>query len=258
MLKFDAETTRLLETAYLGADITARRKANLDALQIRPGEHVLDIGCGNGLLLTEAARATGSEGKVWGIDPSDDMRAAALKRCTDLAQVEILPGAADALPLPDNSIDKAVSVQVFEYLNDVPSALATATRVLRPGGRLVIGDMHFGTLTWYSENPRRMADMIAAWNRHVVDIGLPDRLPRMMSEVGFRVESVSTLTTSDHLLRPDGLARMMIALMEPYAVSNGHVSAETARDWADEQFELARTGKFFFSLTHFVVTATKP
>lgn len=48
---------------------------------------------------------------------------------------------------------------------------------------------------------------------------------------------------------------MMLILMQNYAVSNGHVSAEVAEAWVNEQEKLARVGRFFLSLTHFVVSA---
>lgn len=258
MLKFDAETTRLLETAYVGTDVTKRRRINLDALRLQPREHVVDIGCGNGLLCAEAARAVGSHGKVWGIDPSDDMRAAAINRCAEYPQVEIVEGTADALPLADNSVDKAVSIQVLEYIQDVSATLTEAARVLKSGGLLVVGDMHFGTFAWHSENPDRMSKMLRSWDDHSVHLNLPERLPHLLNEAGFKVIDVLPLTTCDHVLRPDGLAQMLLALMQPYAVENGHMSADEAEAWAQEQYELADAGKFFFSISHFVFCAIKP
>lgn len=94
MLKFDAETAQILETAYQGADITRRRRAIFDDVAPIGGEHVLDLGCGNGLLTLELARAVGPAGQVVGLDPSPDMRALAEKRCLELTNVTIRDGAA--------------------------------------------------------------------------------------------------------------------------------------------------------------------
>lgn len=57
MLKFDEETTKLLEIAYQGGDVTRRRCKAFDALYLCEGDTVVDIGCGNGLLTEEIARA---------------------------------------------------------------------------------------------------------------------------------------------------------------------------------------------------------
>ena len=77
MLKFDDATTKLLEIAYKGSDISLRRRKAFDALHLAEGDTVVDIGCGNGLLAEEIARAVGATGRVIGIDPSEDMRAPA-------------------------------------------------------------------------------------------------------------------------------------------------------------------------------------
>ena len=57
MLDFDAEVTRILGDAYLGADLASRRKASFNALQSDPGHTIIDIGCGNGLWTADLARA---------------------------------------------------------------------------------------------------------------------------------------------------------------------------------------------------------
>ncbi|MBS0125828.1 methyltransferase domain-containing protein [Thetidibacter halocola] len=257
MLQFDAATTRLLETAYLGRDITERRRANFFALDPRPGDTVLDLGCGNGLMTADLARAVGPFGQVIGIDPSADMRGAAEARTGNMDNVSIRDGMAGDLPLDTSGVDRAVSVQVFEYIEDVPAALTDLHRVLRPGGRLVLGDMLFGSLVWHSEKPDRMARLCNAWDRHVVHTDLPLLLPALLRNASFEVDSVAPFTFVDHLLRTDGIARMMMVFMTRYAVQNGHVSAEEARDWSDEQEALAREGRFFFSLTHVVVSARR-
>lgn len=75
MLQFDETTTKLLEIAYQGGDVTRRRRMAFDALHLSDGDTVVDIGCGNGLLTEEIARAIGQSGHVIGVDPSADMRA---------------------------------------------------------------------------------------------------------------------------------------------------------------------------------------
>ncbi|GAB5375201.1 MAG: hypothetical protein AcusKO_16630 [Acuticoccus sp.] len=258
MIAFDAETTRLLETAYLGADIVQRRRASFDAVNPQPGETILDIGCGNGLLTAELARTVGPTGRVIGIDPSADMRAAAVERCRDLAAVDLREGRSDALPLADRSVDRAAAVQVFEYLSVLPPSLGEAFRVLRPGGRLVITDMHFDSWIWFSDHPRRMARIMEAWDAHLSLRDVPARLPAALRGAGFVVERVTPLTICDHVLRPDGLANMLLHLIKAFVVAQKMVPAEEAEAFAAEQLALARAGRFFFSLTHFIVTATRP
>ncbi len=258
MLRFDEETMRILDTCYVGADITRRRQANFDALLPKAGETILDIGCGNGLLTAELARAVGKDGQVIGIDPSDDMRKAATARLDGLANVDIRSGTSDDTGLPDESVDKAVSVQVFEYLDDLPAAARECYRILRPGGRLVVGDMHYDAFVWHSDDPDRMALMRRAWDHHFTEGRVPAILPDVLRKAGFIVEEIIPNTFCDHTLKPDGLALMMLRLMERFAADNGHVSPKICRAWAEEQEQLARDGRFFFSMTHFVLRARKP
>ncbi|WP_367180596.1 methyltransferase domain-containing protein [uncultured Ruegeria sp.] len=257
LLKFDAETTRLLEIAYQGAELTRRRQASFDALCPAPGETILDIGCGNGLLTAELARAVGTDGYIIGIDPSADMTAAAKERCSDYANVEFRAGSANHLPIEDERADKAVSVQVFEYIEDVDGALADTLRCVKPGGRLVISDLHFGSLIWFSDEPDRMQKMLTSWNQHFVSGSVPERLPALIKARGNHVEDVLSFTMTDHQLKPDGLAIMMMHLMKQYAVANDHVDPAVAQSWFDEQLSLAKVGRFFFSMTQFIVVARK-
>lgn len=67
MLKFDEETTKLLEIAYQGGDVTRRRRMAFDALHLSEGDTVVDIGCGNGLLTEEIARVIGKQGQDIGL-----------------------------------------------------------------------------------------------------------------------------------------------------------------------------------------------
>jgi arsenite methyltransferase len=254
MLQFNAETTRLLENAYRGSDFVKRRLAALEALAPRAGETIVDVGSGLGHLIVELSRAVGDAGELIGVDPSADMRKAAAGQCDGLSNVRILDGTATALPLDDASADRAASLQVFEYLTDIPGALVEIRRVLRPGGHLVVGDMHWDSWVWHSDEPERMARMMEAWDHHLADRCVPAKLPHLMRQAGYEAVSISPLVFLDTVFRHDGLAMMLLNLMQAYAVENDLVDEATVRAWADEQRHLAADGRFFFSLVHFVVS----
>ena len=257
MLKFDDATLKILDECYKGRDFKRRRAANLSALSPAPGDTVCDLGCGNGMLTEDLSRAVGAGGQVIGIDPSQDMLAAAADRCASLANVSLREGNAEAIPLDDRSVDGVVSLQVLEYVAGIETALAECARVLRPGGRLVIGDMIFGSQVWFSDDPERMARFNRHWDQHVVWTDLPTELPDRLRKSGFEVEQVMPETFLDTVLRPDGLAAMMLILIEAYAVQEGLASAEEAAAWRNEQMELARDGRFFFALTHVITVGRK-
>ncbi|WP_238367008.1 methyltransferase domain-containing protein [Mesobacterium pallidum] len=257
MLTFDAATTALLETAYHGADFVARRRANFDALGARPGETVLDLGCGTGLLTLDLARAVGPTGRAIGLDLSPAMLVRARASCAALPQVALIEAPADATGLAPGSVDRAVSVQCFEYFTDLAPPLSELHRILRPGGRLVIGDMHFGSGCWHSENPARMAQVLGAYDTHLAHRDLPERLAPALVAAGFRPMDCRPLTFVDTHFRPDGLTRMMSLLLPAYIRQNDLLPEALIEAWLAEQEELAARGAFFFSITHFVWIAEK-
>ncbi|QFS84560.1 Demethylmenaquinone methyltransferase [Roseivivax sp. THAF40] len=258
MLAFDAKTAALLNRCYLGADFAHRRRVNFDAILPAPGDCIADIGCGNGMLTVDLSRAVGPDGHIFGIEPSPDMRSTAQSALHGMDNVSVLDGTAEALPLDDASCDKAVSVQVLEYVPDLDAALREVERVLKPGGVVAVGDMHFGTFTWASDDPARMNRMLRAWDSHVAHVDLPASLPACMARAGLTVETVRAVPMTDHLLRPDGMAAMLLILMRNHAIRISAMTEEEADAWQAEQQTRAAQDTFFFSLTHFVIVGRKP
>ncbi|MDN5345273.1 MAG: hypothetical protein PWQ18_1387 [Clostridia bacterium] len=106
-------------------------------LDPRAGEHILDVGCGTGNFSLELA----SRGvRVTGIDISDPMLAKARRKAAAAGlEIEFLHGDAAHLPFPDDTFDKVVSVTALEFAPDLKAVLTESYRVLKPGGRMVIG-----------------------------------------------------------------------------------------------------------------------
>lgn len=108
------EMARLQQAIAESHDLVIRRGTVLEALNLRTGERVLELGCGGGYFAREAAQFVGATGRVCAIDISPGQIAAAQARCADLARVEC--GTADiaATPYADGEFDAVFAVQVLE------------------------------------------------------------------------------------------------------------------------------------------------
>lgn len=128
-------------------------EAAFDALAPQAGAHILDLGIGGGAL---GARLLEAGAVVTGVDPSAEMLARARRRHAKAVRdgrADFRAGTAAAIPVADVAFDKAASVNTLYFWADLAQGMAELARVVRPGGRLVLG---FQT-----------AESVRAWPGHV-------------------------------------------------------------------------------------------
>ncbi len=110
---------------------------------LQHGEHVVDVGCGAGIDSLIAARMVGPDGRVVGVDMTPAMLERARRSAESMAasNVEFTLGYAEHLPVPDGWADVVISNGVLNLFPDKLAGLQEMARVLKPGGRLQIGDI---------------------------------------------------------------------------------------------------------------------
>src|SRR4051794_4869047 len=255
---FDERVAAQLEVFYGTREVLRRRALVAEALVAQPGDRVLDIGCGPGFYLADGLERIGPEGSAMGVDMSTSMLEASRRRLAGAANVKLLEGNATALPVGDEAFDRALSVQVFEYVTDIPAALAELWRVLRPGGRAVVWATDWSTLSWHSGHGERMARMTAAWDRHLADPVLPRTLAAAMRTAGFadveRAGHVFASTSMD----PETFGGNAPAIVRGYLKGLADVDQAEADAWLAELRELDARGEYSYALTQFCFAATRP
>lgn len=256
-LAFDENVTKQLEAAYQTADMRRRRALARAALGAKPGERILDVGCGPGFYVAELLEEVGAGGSVVGLDSSAEMLAVAARRCAGHDNVAFQEADATALPVEDGEFDAALSVQVLEYVADATAALAELHRVLRPGGRALVWDVDWATVSWHSSDPARMERALRAWDVHLAHPSLPQTLAARLRSVGFEDVRVEGHVFAATELTPDVYVGALFPMIEDFVLGSGAIGEEEARAWAAEQRELSERGEFFFACTQFCFTATR-
>jgi ubiquinone/menaquinone biosynthesis C-methylase UbiE len=173
---------------------------------LRPGERVLDVACGTGLVTFAAAAQVGAAGHVVGVDISEGMVAIARGRADEQGFDHVRFGRMDAehLDLPDASFDVALCALGLMYVPDVRTAVDEMTRVLVPGGRVVAA-------VWGQRNRCGWADIFPIVDAHVKTevcplffaLGTADSLSAVFRDAGLIDVVTERIETRLHWTSPE-------------------------------------------------------
>jgi SAM-dependent methyltransferase len=191
---WEAERDR---TRAMAAPLTAWL---IERLDLRPGVTVLEIASGPGDVGVQAARALGRHGRVILSDRSQAMVEAAGRTAQAAGvDVELLVLDAEAMALPDASVDRVVSRFAYMLIPDREAALRETRRVLRPGGRLAFGvwgsagENEWATTLWDALEAHTPLPPARPGGPGMFALGDRDELRRLVGAAGFEVRAIEAV-----------------------------------------------------------------
>ncbi len=236
-----------LARAYDAAVVRAQRVQIRELLGAREGEALADLGCGPGHLAAELALDVGPCGRVIALDREPGMVKAATARLTGEGS-QIVLADVTAVPVADLQLDRAVAIQVLEYVPDVERALSEVRRVLKPGGTAVLVDTDWRSAVWHTDDRNRTDAVLRAWEGHFRHPHLPVMMPGLARSAGFTSVDVVALPMVETQTGADTYSMGMAAAIAHFVARTEPV---LATGWRDDVKEQSRRGQYFFSLTRF-------
>lgn len=244
----------ILDTADQIESFQLCKQRMLELLQVKAGDHILDVGCGLGHEVRRLAQIVGSSGRVVGFDYSEVMLKEARKRTEGLnLPIEYYQGDAQALNFPDNSFAGCRSERVFSYLSNPQAAVAEMVRVLRPGGHIVIIDFYLDGTVVDSRDQNLTRRII-----HYLSDSFPNGTIGAKLPAIFRDSGLDEITIVPHTLLPtyEFFTFIYNGVLNK-ATDTGVISESELSWWKNELEKAHKVGKFFAAFTGFIVSGRK-
>jgi ubiquinone/menaquinone biosynthesis C-methylase UbiE len=205
------------------------------ALDIKPGDHVLDFGCGSGYMTVEMAKLAA---KATGIDVNPYVASIKVHEALK-GRLEYIQTSGTKLPFADASFDRILASEILPMIPDSLPFLREIARVLKPGGRLVIvnGVGHPVLEEAYATNAPRLAALAKQF---------PERMPKSYAEYCARFQTIAGTARTDFMSSDEIVDRLDQA---GFAIQSSRYSPrKRAGAWLSwHQFELyLRTGRVVF------------
>lgn len=249
-----------LEKRGEARDEVATRAAYLDLLGVEPGQRVLEVGCGTGVVLRDVARRVAPDGRAVGLDPSQHL----LHVARELAQqaglgrlIELRTGDARALPFADATFDVALAVTTLSHVPEGERAVPELARVVRPGGR--VGVLDRDDDTFFVSHPDRVLTrrvIAAGADNALVDAWLGRRVPWLLAQAG--LEDVRVRAFAGVEQDPAGFYAVSLRGRAEIAAKAGAISTDELARWQQQLDDAAAAGGFMVGLTQIFVWGTRP
>ena len=226
-------------------------------LDLRAGQHALDVGCGRGDDVIELARLVGPNGRAVGVDRSGAMLDVARTAARNAGvSAEFVEADAVALPFPDESFDGCRIDRTLEHLPDPDGAVRELARVCKPGGHVVAIEPDWDTLAVESPDLATTRRVIAAHTDAYAQGTVGRSLRRLLVNAGLRDVTAEPLTFgADDLELADAIAGFRLGVAEALKVHA--IDRATADAWWRSLEAANAAGAFWATLSATIAVGRK-
>ncbi|HET9818640.1 MAG TPA: methyltransferase domain-containing protein [Rhodanobacteraceae bacterium] len=228
-----------------------------------PGERVLDVACGTGVVTRLAARMVAPTGSVAGLDINPGMLAVARSTTPPGVAIDWYEANAEAMPLPDASFDAVLCQMGLQFVPDKHGALSEMRRVLAPGGRLVLnlpGPTPQPFAVMAEALARHIGAEAAGFVNHVFSLHDAAELQDLIGSAGFHDVSIQADTATLQLPAPEEFLWQYVhstPLAGALAQADDERRASLERDVVAKWQEFVADGAFMLRVRMVVATAKK-
>ena len=235
-----------------------------ERLGLRPGERVLDVGCGPGDVLVALSSDVGPSGTAIGVDQSEAMLRVAQSRAGVAGSAaEFRRGNAAALEFADDSFDACRAERVLQWLSDPAAAVAELARVVRPGGRMVLTDTDWRSLL-IDLPDRGAADLVmhGVLQGRGASAEAGGRLVNLCREAGLVDIECSAQTQTRESMDPEAMDMRSgffpVRIVVPQMAAAGAIPADQEDRVIGAFVAAAAADRLFMAVTMFAVYGRRP
>jgi ubiquinone/menaquinone biosynthesis C-methylase UbiE len=235
------------------------RRRFLKFAGVTRGAHVLEVGCGTGVVLRDLAALAGPTGSVTGVDMSRTLVAAARKLCGKVAgraPISIRAGDGASLPFSGGKFDAVVAVTVVLHVADPLALVREMARVARPGGIVGLQDQDFGTVAVTHPDPELTDRIMRGVAAHIYEEPYSGRrLPGLLRAAGLDGIRLLTDVYQDTEMVP--YTKAFLERRAENAVRFRLVDEATAERWLDGFNRVVAHGSFVMTMNYYGAVGTK-
>lgn len=249
------EMAAALEERAQALDQVQVNRALVKAVASLTGEHILEVGCGSGVLCRQVAPGVVPGGKITGVDISPDFLriAQAYVAGTDLTNsIQWSAGQAEVLPFRDASFNGVFAARLLLHVSDPQAVLKELVRIVRPGGRVVVMDWDYDTVA-LDHSDRELTRRLLHWrcDHHGGNNWSGRQLWGQMTATG--LVNVKALPVVSIARQENDSLTLSLFKAAQVARDGGAIAPDEYDAWVGELKSNLATGCFFSSIVYFIV-----